>query len=88
MNAPKHLFPSPKIYMIMHLCPHQRKGMYSHVFDAFYLHSDYLNAIHCTNENSSCQKHLSNNLFYKETLEIYIENIKEKISRDIPRKGR
>jgi len=74
--------------MIMHLCPHQRKGMYFDVYDAFYPHYDYLNAILYTNENSSCQKHLSNNLFHKETSEIYKENIKEKISRNIPRKGR
>ena len=65
MNAPNHLFPSPKICMIMHLCPHQRKGMYSHMYDAFHPHYDYLNAIQGTNENSSCQKQLSNNFFTK-----------------------
>jgi len=38
-----------------------KKGNVLSLYDAFYPHNDYLNAIHYTNENSFCQKHLSNN---------------------------
>jgi len=40
------------------------------------------------NKNSSCQKHLSNKFFHKETLGISKEKIMEKIYRDVPRKRR
>ena len=64
--------------------------MYSHVYDALYAHYDYLNAIYCTNDNSfwkTLLKHLSKQLFTKKLYE-FLKNIKEKISRDAPRKGR
>ena len=55
MNAPSYLLPSPKLCMIMYLCPYQRKGTYFQMYDASHPHYDYLDANYYKhmNKNSS-----------------------------------